>query len=57
MLGRYVADDPILVMFYVAAVQSVMLYGLEMWVISLSIGKIMGVFHHRVAHILMRRKP
>ena len=37
---------------YLAVVQLVMFYGLDMWVITPRIGRVLGGFHHRVAHRL-----
>ena len=34
---------------YVAVVQAVMIYGLETWVITSHIGRVLGGFHNRVA--------
>ena len=42
---------------YVAVVQTVMLYGSEMWVMKPCIGKVLGIFRHRVAHRLTVRQP
>ena len=40
-----------------SVVQAVLLYGSDMWVRSPRIGSTLELFHHRVAHILMGRKP
>ena len=37
----------------VAVVQVVMIYGSEMWVMTLSSGRVWGGFHHRVARRLI----
>ena len=34
-----------------------MLYGLEMWLMSLRIGRTMGGFSHRLYHRLIGKKP
>ena len=34
---------------YVTVVQAVLLYGLEKWMMTLRIGRVLGGFHHRVA--------
>ena len=44
-------------MFYVSVVQAVLLYGSDMWVRSPRIGSNLGLFHQRMAHILMGQKP
>ena len=43
--------------FYTAVVQDVLLYGLEVWVMSTWIGKTLGVFHHRVICKLTGKMP
>ena len=42
---------------YVTAVHSVMLYGLDMWVITLCIGRVWEGFCHRVDRRLTGRQP
>ena len=42
---------------YLAVVQSVLLYRPETWVMTPRIGRVLGRFHHRVAHRLTGRKP
>ena len=40
-----------------AVVQVFMLYGLDIWVITMHIGRVLGGFHHRMACRLMGRQP
>ena len=42
---------------YVAVVQAVMLYGSDTWVMTLRVGWVLCVFHHRVACRLTGRQP
>ena len=51
------ADARTLYQIYLAVFQSVMMYGLETWVINPHIGSFLGGFHHRVARMLMGRQP
>ena len=44
-------------MFYKAVVQTVLLYGLESWVITPAILKLLEGFHHRVARRLSNMGP
>ena len=37
--------------------QSVILYGSDMWVTTMRIGRVLGGFHHRVARRQMGRQP
>ena len=48
VLRREMEDARTLEMFYVMAVQSVLIYRLEMWVMSPHIVKTLGAFHRRV---------
>ena len=57
VLGREVTGYRMLGMFYVSVVQAVLLYGSDMWVRSPRIGSNLGLFHQRMAHILMGQKP
>ena len=42
---------------YLAVVQSVLIYGSEMWVMTPRIGRGLGRLYHRVAHRLTWRQP
>ena len=42
---------------YLAVVQSVMLYGSETWVMTPHIGRVLGIFHHRVDRRITGRQP
>ena len=55
MLGREGADARMSGMFYITVVQVVLLYGLESWVFSLGIGKVLGGFPHWVKRWLTGR--
>ena len=57
LLGREGSYERTSGMFYIAVVQSVLLYGLETWLVSLMIGKTMGGFQHQVIQRLMGRIP
>ena len=47
---------PVFGRIYVAVVQGVMLYGLDKWVITPCIGRVLGGFYHSVTHRLTGRK-
>ena len=57
MLVREGSDDWTLGMFYIAVVQSVILYGSETWFMFLHIGRTLGRFHNRVVRRLVGRQP
>ena len=42
---------------YLVVVKLVLLYGSETWVLTPRMQRVMGGFHHRVAHRLMGRQP
>ena len=44
-------------MFYKAAVQAILLFGSDTWVVTPGISQILGSFHHRVAHRMRGMKP
>ena len=46
-----------MVQVYLAVVQLVNIYGLETWVMTPHIGRVLGRFHHRVARRLTGRQP
>ena len=48
---------PVLGIIYVAVVHGVMTHGLETWVTTLRIGRVLGGFHHSVSHRLTGRQP
>ena len=49
ILGRDGADTRTSGRFYLAIVQAVLRFGAETWVLTPRIGRLLGVFHHRVA--------
>ena len=51
------ADAQTLVIFYIAVVHAVLLYGSETWFMTLRIGRNLVGFHHQVVRRLMRRIP
>ena len=53
VLSREGAYSQTIVIFYVEVVQAVLLYRLEMWVISLRIWRTLGGFHHQVDYRLI----
>ena len=57
MLGIESEDARTSRRIYVAVVQAVFLYGLETWVTTPCIGRVLGGFYHRVAHRLTGRQP
>ena len=57
LLRREGADARTLGRIYVALVQVVFLYELEMWVMTSHIGRALGGFQQRVACSLMAQKP
>ena len=56
VLSREGSDAWTSVQIYLAVVQSVLLYGSETWVVTPCIGRLLGRFHHRVAHNLTYRQ-
>ena len=42
---------------FVVVVQTIMQYGSETWVITLSIGRVLCGFHHRVFHRITGKQP
>ena len=52
MLSREGADARTLEIIYVAVVKEVLLYGLEMWVTTPRIGKILGGLNHRFSRMM-----
>ena len=57
VLSREGADERTSGQIYLAVVQSVMLYGSEMWVLTSRIGSFLGRLHHRVTQRLTGRQP
>ena len=57
ILSREGADARTSGQIYLAVVQLVQLYGSETWVMTPYIGRVLGVFHHRLAHRLTGRQP
>ena len=57
MLRKESADDSNSGQIYLAVAQSVLIYGSETLVMTLHIGRVLGRFHHQVAHRLTWRKP
>ena len=57
MLSREGVDAWTSVHIFLALFQSLMLYGLEMWVMTSRIWRVLGGFHHRVACRLTGRQP
>ena len=56
VLSREVAGARTLGIIYVAVVQVVLLYGLDMWVLTPRIGRLLGGFHQRVYLSLVGRQ-
>ena len=54
VLGREGTDSWKSGIIYVVVVQAVLLHGLETWVMTPHIGRVLGGFHHRVACRLTR---
>ena len=50
ILGRDGADTRASGHFYVTVVQAIQLFGLETWLVTTHIKRILGGFHYRVAH-------
>ena len=57
ILSREGADARTSGQIYLAVVQLVQLYGSETWVMTPYIGRVLGGFHHRLAHRLTGRQP
>ena len=57
VLIREEADARISVHIYLEVVQSVLIYGLEAWVLTTLMQRLLGGFHHRVSRILTRWQP
>ena len=51
------ADTRTLGYIYVAIVQTILLFGLETWVVNPRIKRVLGGFHHRVAHRILGKMP
>ena len=49
-------DSRTLVQIYLAVIQSIMMYGLETWITTPRIGRVLGIFHHRLAHRMTGRQ-
>ena len=56
VLSRESADARTLRHIYLALIQTVIIYGLETWFMTLRIGRVLGGLHHRVARRLMGRQ-
>ena len=56
VLSREGADARTLVKIYLTVVQSFLIYGLEIWVLTPCMQRVLGRFHHRVACRIMRRQ-
>ena len=57
ILGREGADANTLGIFYKTVVQSWLLFGSEIWVMTPCIGSTLGVFHHLVSLRRMVKQP
>ena len=57
VLSREGEDARTFGQIYFVVVRSVMLYRLELWVLTPRMKRVWGGFHHRVSHSLTRRKP
>ena len=57
MLSRKGADSRNLGQIYLLVLQSVMMYRLETWVMTLCIGGVLVGLHHRVYHRLTGEEP
>ena len=57
VLIREVADSFTSEQIYLAVVQLVLIYGSETWFLTPLMQRVLGRFHHRLARILMGRKP
>ena len=57
VLGREGEDARTSVYIYLEVFQYVMLYGLEMWIMTPRIGRLLGGFHNRVSCRMVGRQP
>ena len=57
VLSREGADARTLVQIYFAVVKSVLLYGLENWVLTPHMHRLLGGFHHKLDRRLTGRQP
>ena len=57
VLGREVADARTMGSIYVSLFRAVLLYGSETWAMTSYIGRVLGIFHHRVARRLIVQQP
>ena len=57
ILGREGSDTRVLGNFFKAVVQSVLLFGLETWVVTLCVVPALGGFPHRVDRRLSGKQP
>ena len=53
ILGREGANPKISGCFYLAVVQEILIFGLEMWMVTPKMGRILGVFHHSLSRRLL----
>ena len=57
VLGREGADPKVSQAFYIAVTQAVLLFGSDMWVLTLRMEKALDIFQSRVARKIMGRQP
>ena len=55
ILGWEDVDTRTLRNFYIAVVQSILLFGSDTWVVTPHIKRILGGFHHIVAQLVLRK--
>ena len=57
ILGQEGADTRTSGHFYITVIQAILLFGLEIWVVTLRIKRLLGGFHHRVARGISGKIP
>ena len=57
ILGREGADTRMSGRFFLAMMQTTLLFGTETWVTNPLIVRLLGVFHHRVAQRILGKQP
>ena len=56
ILGGEGADPRITGRFYLVVVQASLIFGAETWVMTPRIGRLLGIFHHRVVRIIVGKQ-
>ena len=57
ILGQDGVDATTVGLFYKEVVQAILLFGSETWFVNPFIGRMLGIFHHRMARRIMGKQP